>query len=173
MAFADGCAGFVQVVFSDVGDAAVDFLDSGLGFLPVAAEFLFPAHRLLYLAQCFLMMPETVGWLIVAAVTQCGKAGDAHVNTDCTLRCRQWIGDFLFCLDGNIPFASPLADCDVLDCARDVLAFPVAYPAQFRQVYPTVLFLKLDALRIAEAVTDSLALEPGKVGSFGEEVPVG
>jgi len=31
--------------FMDGGDTAVDFLDPGFGFLPVAAEFLFTAHH--------------------------------------------------------------------------------------------------------------------------------
>ena len=50
MAFADGGTDFMQVVFSDVGNTVVDFLDSGFGFLPIAAEFLFTAHRLLCFA---------------------------------------------------------------------------------------------------------------------------
>jgi hypothetical protein len=35
---ADGVRGLVQVVLSDVADAGVETLDSGLGFLPVLAE---------------------------------------------------------------------------------------------------------------------------------------
>ena len=82
--FADGGTGLMQVVSPDVGNAAVDFLDFRLGFLPVAAEFLLPVHRLLCFAQGFLMTPEAVQWRIVGTIIQCRKAGDAHVDADST-----------------------------------------------------------------------------------------
>ena len=119
------------------------------------------------------MVPKAVGWFIAAAVTQCGKASYAHVDADSSLCCRQWIGGFLFCLDRDIPFSGSLADSDVFDFTGDGLAFPVAYPPQFRQVYSVVLFFEFDALWVAKAIPATLTLELRKISSFSKEVFVG
>lgn len=118
------------------------------------------------------MSSETVQWLMVCAITQGGKADDPHVDTDCSLRCRYRFFFFVFRLDGNVPFASSLADGDVFDPACDVTTFPVAYPSYLRQIYSAVSLFQFDALRVADAVPNTLALESGKVCPFAKEVPV-
>ena len=118
------------------------------------------------------MSSETVDWLIVCAIAQGGKANDAHVDTNSTLRCRYRFFFFIFCLDGNVPFVSSPADGGILDPACDVTTFTVAYPSYLRQVYTAVVLFQFDTLRIADAVTDTLALESGQICSFGKEIPV-
>ena len=109
---------------------------------------------------------------MVCAITQGGKADDAHVDPDCALFRRYWLCYFLLCLNRYVPFASSLADGDILDPAFDVTTSPVAYPSYLRQVYPAVSLFQFDALRIADTVTGALALEFWKVRSLGEKVPV-
>ena len=143
-----------------------------LVFCQLLLQFFLPAHRKLCLAQRVLMSSEAIDWLIVCAIAQGGKARYPHINTDRTSRCRYRSGYFLFCLNRYVPFASSLADGDILDLAGNVPAFPVAYPSYLRQVYPAVSLFQFDALRIANTVPDTFAFESGKVCSFGEEVPV-
>lgn len=97
---------------------------------------------------------------MVCTIAQGGKANDAHVDTDCTLRCRYRF--FIFCLDGNVPFVSSPADGGILDPACDVTTFSVVYPSYLRQVYPAVVLFQFDTLRIAELSRILLRLNRGK-----------
>lgn len=118
------------------------------------------------------MSSETVDWLIVCTITRGGKANEAHVDSNSTLPCRNLFLFFIFCLDGNVPFPNSFTDGDILDLACDVPAFSGAYPSYLRQVYPAVSLFLLHPLRIADAVTDNLALESRKVCSFRKKIPV-
>ena len=64
--FADRRRGFVQEVFTGVGDAGVNLLNAGLRLLPVVAELDLAAHAALEARQALLMFLE--------AVARCDKA---------------------------------------------------------------------------------------------------
>ncbi len=78
---ADHGGNLVQIVAPGIGDASLDFLDAGLGFLPVAAELCPAAHGLLRLAQRHLVFLGAVERRQMAAIGERGKPRHAHVDT--------------------------------------------------------------------------------------------
>src|SRR5690625_790567 len=102
---ADSGCGLVQVVAAGVADAGMNTLDAGFGLLPVAAEFLLAAHRLLRLAQCSFVPLKTVEGSIERAVRKRSEPGQPHVDADrATLR--DGLLDLALGLDAHEPLAA-------------------------------------------------------------------
>lgn len=80
---ADRGRGFVQVVFAAISNAGVQTLNFGFRLFPVAAEFLFTAHRPLVAAQSDFMALEAGQWCKKVAIGERCKAGNAHVDAHC------------------------------------------------------------------------------------------
>ena len=70
---ADRRCGFVQEVFSGVGDTRMNFLNFGFRFFPVVAEFNLAAHAALVTCKTLLMLLEAVERRDIALVTQGGE----------------------------------------------------------------------------------------------------
>jgi hypothetical protein len=76
----------VQIVPPHVADAGVELPDFGFRFFPVAAEFLFPAHRPLITGKPLLMLSETGQRFMKRTIRERGEAGNAHVHADRAVR---------------------------------------------------------------------------------------
>ncbi|GHS95458.1 hypothetical protein AGMMS50276_11140 [Synergistales bacterium] len=68
-----------------------------------------------------------------------------------------------FCLNTYVPFVKFAFNRDILWSSRDVLAFSVAHPADFRQEYPIIRFIEFEALRVVKAIVQSSFLEVRKL----------
>lgn len=164
----------MQVVAPGVADAGVKALDSGLGLLPVGAEFHLAAHGLLRLAQRGFVAFEAIERCVDRAIAQGGEAGNTEVDANgSALRQRGF--HFTAGLDRDMPFARAQADGDVAQLAEHRPTVAIAQPAQLGQKDPAVGLIQLDLLRVGvtEAVALALALEAWEVGALLEEVPVG
>ena len=165
----------MQVVFSGVGDVAVNLLDAGFRLRPVTAEFDLAAHAALILGEALLMLLETVKRRDETAVAQGSKTRNADIDADSRGRRGQGLLYLALGLDRHIPLAAVARHGDVLRRAKRVLAVAVANPAQLGQEHAAVTGVDLELLgiRVAEAIAHALFLEAREVGAFGKEVFVG
>ncbi len=165
----------MQVVAPGVADAGVKALDSGLGLLPVGAEFHLAAHGLLRLAQRGFVAFEAIERCVDRAIAQGGEAHHAEVDANRERGGVQRHRHFSLRLDRNVPVAGAQADRDVLEGAEHLPAVAIAQPAQLGQENPAVALVELELLGVgeAEAVALALALEAWEVGTLLEEILVG
>ena len=122
---ADRRCGFVQVVFSGIGNVSMNLLDTGSRFLPVVAEFNLAAHAPLILGQALLVFLEAVEWFEETSVTHCGEPCNADINANRGGGSWQWMDDFTPSLNRHKPFAARLADGHVFDFTQNVTAVAV------------------------------------------------
>ena len=129
MVLADRGRGFVQVVASGIADMGMDFLDFGFCLFPVVAELLFSAHGSLSIHQGFFLAFETIERGEIAAVAQCGKTGNAHIDADNGGRRVDRRFDFALGLNRHIPLALFAGYGDVFHNTQHFPAVAVANPA--------------------------------------------
>src|SRR5438876_8087815 len=138
----------------------MDTLYTAFRVLPIAAEFLFAAHRLLPFAQSSCMPLETVEWDVKAAIRERGKARHAQVNAD-RAATRHGLLNLSLGLNAHEPLAARETDGDVLDRAEHLAAIAVAQPFELGQEQARVHLIELDLFRvgITEAIVPSLLFE--------------
>ena len=73
---------YLEVVFASVSDCAMDLLDFGFCFLPIAAEFDFAAHATLILRQALLVFFETVERLDMTPIAHRSESNNTDINAD-------------------------------------------------------------------------------------------
>jgi len=96
----------VQVVFSGVGNVAVNFLDAGFRLFPVAAELDLATHAALILGKAFLMLLEAVKRGDEIAVAHCGEPRNADIDADGCGRRGQRLRDLALGLDRHVPLTT-------------------------------------------------------------------
>ena len=124
--FADRGRGLVQEVLADMGDAAVDLLDSPFGLEPVLAELHLATHPALVAPKSLFVLSETVEGNQERGITEGGKPGDAHIDADGGGGLPRRRGHLAFGLDARIPPARRLADGDVLGYPENLPAVALA-----------------------------------------------
>ena len=122
---ADRRCGFVQEVFTGIGDAGVNLLDAGLRLLPVVAELDLMAHTSLVTGQALLMFLEAVERRDIAFVAPGGKPGNADIDTDGRCRGGQRLFDFALRLNRREPLAARLTHGDIAQVAENVPAVAI------------------------------------------------
>lgn len=69
----------MQEIAADMGDAGMEHLDFGLGFLPVVAELRLARHDPLIACQSLFVLPETVERFDESTIAQRGEAGNRSI----------------------------------------------------------------------------------------------
>src|SRR5665213_250023 len=103
---ADRGRGLAQVVAPDVADVSVNALDFGFCLPPVVTELDLAAHRPLVSAHSSLVFPEAIERLQVAAIAECGEAGNAHVDAHGRGRPGHRLPHLSGRLDRHVPLAT-------------------------------------------------------------------
>src|SRR4051794_5576721 len=123
----------------------MDTLNTGFRLLPVVAELLFAAQRLLPFAQGGCMPLETVEWGVDGAIREGGKPGHTQVDAD---RTALWQGllNLSLRLDAYEPLATAEADRGILHRAEHRTAVAVTQPTELGQEKARVHLVELDLL---------------------------